>query len=225
MDFCIWLVILGCQKHSSNRDTVWSQPWCPASLWHPFRVRVVTQCAFGTTNSSRSLLSPLGIECRYRAFWWIMLSSVDSPRSVGPPHWRACSPKSVFRSVFFGASIQSETALNTRIFSLGFCPISHMHLDWYACPVATQTSCSKSWSPSTMVGSLTSALCAAPRSCPIEDRSHCIWVEVGSNPAQHICYAVIAGPFWYSNWKLNLARAPTHQWPVGIEVRCNHDIG
>ena len=42
-----WIATSDCiipshQKHSCNRDRVLSWPWCPASLWHPFRV--VTQC-------------------------------------------------------------------------------------------------------------------------------------------------------------------------------------
>ena len=33
----ICLAIPGHQKHSCSRDRVQSQPWCPASQWHPFR--------------------------------------------------------------------------------------------------------------------------------------------------------------------------------------------
>ena len=29
---------------------------------------------------------------------------------------------------------------------------------------------------------------------------------------------VLSHPFWYSNWKLNLARAPTHWWPVASKL-------
>ena len=45
----ISLAIPGHQKHSCNRERVWSWPWCPASQWHPFRVAV--RCTLGTTNS------------------------------------------------------------------------------------------------------------------------------------------------------------------------------
>ena len=67
MDCHLWLVIPGHQKHYSNRDKVWSWPWCPASRWHPFRA--ATLCAFGTMKSSKSSFSPLDIEHRYKAFW------------------------------------------------------------------------------------------------------------------------------------------------------------
>ena len=69
MDCCIWLIIPGQQKCSCSNDKVWSQPWWPASLWHPFKV--ATRWALGTTNSSKSSVAPLGIECRYKAPWWI----------------------------------------------------------------------------------------------------------------------------------------------------------
>ena len=45
------------QKHSCSKDKVWSQPWCPASQWHPFRVAI--RCTFGTTKSNRSMLATL----------------------------------------------------------------------------------------------------------------------------------------------------------------------
>ena len=69
MDHCIWLIIPSHQKCSCSKDKVWSWPWWPASLWHPFRV--VTQWALGTTKSSRSSVLPLGVESRYKAPWWI----------------------------------------------------------------------------------------------------------------------------------------------------------
>ena len=67
MDCCIWLFIPGQQKCSCNKDRVRSQPWWPASLWQPFKG--VTQCALGTKKSRISLVSPLGIEHRYKAPW------------------------------------------------------------------------------------------------------------------------------------------------------------
>ena len=110
MDCHTWLVIPGYQKCSYNRDRVQSWPWCPVSLWHLFRV--VTQCAFGTMKSSRSSFSPLGVEHRYRAFWWIM-KFWQFHKISGPSSLEACSPKSVFRSVFFQASNQPRTVLST----------------------------------------------------------------------------------------------------------------
>ena len=52
----ICLAIPGYQKHSCNKDSVWSWPWCPTSWWHPFKVAV--QCTIGTTKSNRSSFSP-----------------------------------------------------------------------------------------------------------------------------------------------------------------------
>ena len=158
MDCHIWLVIPGHQKHSCNRDRVWSQPWCPASLWHPFRV--ATQCTSRTMKSRRSSFSPLGIEHRYRAFWWIM-KFCQCCRISQPSPLEACPPKSVFWSVFFWASNQSKTALSTGS-SLWASAQSIMCISTSMQPAATHTSCSKSWSPSIMVGSWTSAQCAAP---------------------------------------------------------------
>ena len=28
----------------------------------------------------------------------------------------------------------------------------------------------------------------------------------------------LSHPFWYSNWKLNFTRAPTHWWPVASKL-------
>ena len=54
--YLICLAILGHQKHSCNKDSVWSWSWCPASWWHPFKVAV--WCVFGTMKSNRSTFSP-----------------------------------------------------------------------------------------------------------------------------------------------------------------------
>ena len=162
MDCHIWLVIPVHQKCSYNRDRVQSQPWCPASLWHPFRV--ATWCAFGTTKNSKSLLPPLGIEHRYRAFWWIIrfwwFSKISQPSSL-----EACSPKSVFRSVFFWASNQSKTVLSTDS-SLWTSAQSVKWIWTNTHPAATCTSFSTPWSPSTTVGSWLSALWVAPWGTP-----------------------------------------------------------
>ena len=214
MDCHIWLVIPGHTKCSCNRDRVWSQPWCPASLWHPFRA--VTQCTFGTTKSRRSSFLPLGIECRYRAFWWIVkfcwFHKISQPSSL-----EACSPISVFRSVFVWASNQSRTALSIGS-SLVASAQSVMCIWTDMCPAVTWTSCSKSWSPSAMVGSWTSVWCAAPRVIPIEDGSHCVWVKVGSNlGSAHLpqCYCIIFGTLTGS-WTLQGLQP--HWWPVALRL-------
>ena len=109
MDCCIWLIIPSHQKCSHSKDKVWSWPWWPASLWHPFRV--VTQWALGTTNIGRSLVSPLGIECRYKASWWI-IKFCQFHKIHQPSLLEACSARSAFKSVFFCAFNQSKTALD-----------------------------------------------------------------------------------------------------------------
>ena len=121
MDCCIWLIIPGHQRHSHSNDKVQFWPWWPASLWHLFSV--ATQWAVGTTNSSRSSVSPLGIEYRYKAPWWIIKFSqfckISQPSSL-----EACSNRSAFKSVFFYAFSQSKTALNIWTLPLNFSPIS-----------------------------------------------------------------------------------------------------
>ena len=66
----ICLAIPGHQKCSCNKERVWSQPWCPASLWHPLRAAV--QCAFGpwrATNPHSPLLGwSIGRGCL--GGWW-----------------------------------------------------------------------------------------------------------------------------------------------------------
>ena len=209
MDCHIWLVIPNPHKHSWGRDKVWSQPWCPASLWHPFRAAI--WCAFGTMKSRRSSFSPLDIGCRYRAFWWIMkfcwFCQISWPFSL-----EACFAKSVLKSILFCASNQSKTALITGSFLWALAQ-SVMYICTSTWPVATHTSCSKPWSPSIMVGSWTSAWCTAPRVTPLRISltvSGLRWVVTWLSTSA----TVISDPFWYSNWKLNLARAPTHWWPV-----------
>ena len=108
-DCCTCLTILGHQKCSHNKDKVWLWPWWPASLWHPFRV--ATQWALGTANSRRSSVSPLGIEHRYKAPWWI-IKLYQFHRCSWLSLLEACSARSTFKSVFFCAFSQSKTALN-----------------------------------------------------------------------------------------------------------------
>ena len=213
MDCHIWQVISGHQKCSCNRDRVWSWPWCPASLWNPFRM--VTQCTSGTTKSSRSSFSPLGIEHRYRAFWWIM-KFCQFHKISWPSSLEACSLKSVFKSVFFWASNQSRTALSTE--SSLWASAQSVTCSWTNThPVAACTSFSIPWSPSTMAESWLSALWAAPRVIPSRTdhtMSGLRWVVIQLSTSA----MVLLHPFWYSNWKLNLVRAPTHWWPVALRL-------
>ena len=111
MDFCTWLVIPGHQKHSHNKDSIQSHLWWPAFWWHPFRVP--TWCALGTTKSRRSSVSPLGIECRYKAPWWITKVCWFHKTSL-PSSLEVCSTKRILRFVCFCTFSQSSTALNIR---------------------------------------------------------------------------------------------------------------
>ena len=112
--------------------------------------------------------------------------------------------KSVFGSVFFWASNQSKTVLSTgsplwasaQSFT---CIWTNMH------PMATQTSCSTL----NYGGVINFCPMGGSQGYSIEDGSHCVRVKAGSNLAQHICHSVIMS-LWYSNWKLDLARSPTH---------------
>ena len=69
-DFCIWSVIPGHQKHSHNKDSMWSCPQCPASWWYPFGVAM--PCALATVKSRMSSALPLGLKHRYKPPWWIV---------------------------------------------------------------------------------------------------------------------------------------------------------
>ena len=109
MDCCIWLVIPGHQKCSYNMDKIWLQLWWPASLWHLFKME--TQWALGTMNSRRSSVSPLSIEHKYKAPWWIV-KFCQFHKISWPSSLEVCSARSVFKSVFFCAFSQSNTVLN-----------------------------------------------------------------------------------------------------------------
>ena len=102
--------------------------------------------------------------------------------------------------IFLLASAQSVTCICTN-----------------AWPAATRTSCSKPWSPSTMAGSWISTWCTAPMVTLSRIdltvpglRQVVTWLNTSATMLSH--------PFWYSNWKLNLARAPTHRWPVALRL-------
>ena len=213
MDCCIWLTIPGHQKHYHNKDKVWSWPWWPTSLWQPFKV--VTWWALGTTKSRRSSFLSLGIECRYRAPWWIM-KFCQSCRISWPSSLEACCARSAFKSVFFCAFSKSRTWPNigSPLWALAQ---SVTCICTSAQPVATCTSCSKQWSPLTMAGSQTSAQCAAP----IDTPSRIDLTVLGSSQVvtQLSTFAtVFSHPFWYSNSKLNHTRALTHQWLVASRL-------
>ena len=75
--------------------------------------------------------------------------------------------------------------------------------------MVTHTSFSLSWSPLITVAFSPFALWEAPMIAP--SRMACmasgptrvvIWLSTSATALSH--------PFWYSNWKLNFARAPTH---------------
>ena len=133
----------GHQKYSCNVDKVWSQLWWPASLWYP--LRVATWCALRTMKSRRSLVSPLDVEHRYKAPWWIVkfcwFHSISQPSLLGD-----CSARSAFKSIFFCAFSQSKTALNIGS-SLWASAQSVTRICTSAQPTATHTFYSKWWSP------------------------------------------------------------------------------
>ena len=179
IDCSSWLAIPGHQKHSHNKEKVWSWPWWPTSLWHPFKV--VTQWALGTMKSRRSLVSPLGIEYRYKAPWWIV-KFCQFHRISQPSLLEACSAKSAFKSVFFCTFSQSKTALNIRS-SIWVLAQSVACICTSVQPVVTHTSCSKWQSPSTMVGSWTLAWCADHNATLSRYWFHHVWVQSNGNLA------------------------------------------
>ena len=80
---------------------------------HPYRhpFKAATQWALGTTKCRRSSVSPLGIEHRYKAPWWIV-KFCQSHKVSQPSPLEVCSARSAFKSVFFCAFSQSITVLN-----------------------------------------------------------------------------------------------------------------
>ena len=153
----------GHQKCSCNKDRVQSYPWWSTSLWYPFKA--ATQWALGTMKSRRSSVSPLGIEYRYKAPWWIVkfcwLCKISWPSLL-----EACSAGSAFKPVFFCAFSQSNIVLTIGS-SFWDSAQSITCICTRAWPVATCTSCSKWQSPSTTVGSWTSAQCVVPNVTPL----------------------------------------------------------
>ena len=148
MDFHIWLTIPGHQKHSLSSDRVWLQPWCLASLWHPFKM--VMQWAFRTTNSRKFSVLPLGVEGRYKAPWWTIKFG-QFCRIILPSLLEALSARRAFKSVLFWAFSQSNTALSAG-FSLWASAQSVTCICTRMQHAVTHTSCSKWWALSTTVG-------------------------------------------------------------------------
>ena len=178
-------------------------------------IQDATQWAFGTVKSRRSSVSPLGLECRYKAPWWTM-NFCQLHRSSLPSSLEECSTRSAFKSVLFCAFSQFNTVLNIRssfwaLAQLVTCICTR------AQPAVTCTSCSKLQSPSTMAGSWTSAWCADPK----VTLSRIDFTVSGSRWVVTWLSAfttVLSHPFWYSNSKLNHTRAPTHQWPIASRL-------
>ena len=135
-DFCTWLVIPGHQKCSQKNDKVWLHPWWPASQWNPFRV--AAWCTLGTSKSRRSSVSPLGIEHRYKATWWIVKFCQFCKISL-PSSLEACSAKSILRFVCFCSFRQSSTVLNIG-FSLWALGKLITCISTNGCPAVTRTS-------------------------------------------------------------------------------------
>ena len=129
-----------------------------------------------------------------------------------PPLLEVCSARSTSKSVCFCVFSQSNTVLNTGS-SLWAPAQSVTCILTNGWPVATHTFCSKYWSPSTMAGLWTLAWCTIPKVTP----SRMDFTVSGSSRVVtwlSMLAMVLSCHFWYSNSKLNLARAPTHQWPV-----------
>ena len=209
----ICLAIPSHQKCSHNKDKVWSWPWWPASLWHPFKA--ATQWALGTTKSRRCSIPPLGIECRYRAPWWIV-KFCQFHKISRPSLLEAWSARSALKSVFFCAFSQSKTVLNIGS-SLWASVQSVTCICTSVWPVLAHTSCSKQQLLSTMAGSWTSAWSTDP----IATLLRIDLTVSGSSQVEtqlSTSATVLSCPFWYSNSKLNCARALTHGWLVASRL-------
>ena len=122
---------------------------------------------------------------------------------------KACSLRSVLRSVFFLDSNHGKTACSSGS-SFWAATQSVTCISTRTHPVVTHTSSFLCWSLSITVGFSSSTPWGAPMVAP--SRTDCM----ASSPRQVVIWlnasaTVLSHPFWYSNWKLNLARAPTHQ--------------
>ena len=157
----------------------------------------------------------LGIECRYRAPWWIVkfchLCRIRLPSSM-----EVCSARSTFKSVCISAFSQSNTAFNIRSSVWAFAQLVTC-ISTSGWPAVMHTSSSKHWSLPTMAGLWTLALYTIPKVTPSRMDS----TVLGSSQVVtqlSTSTTVLPCPFWYSNLKLNCARAPTHQWPIASRL-------
>ena len=183
----------GHQKCSHNKDKVWSCPWWSTSQWHPFKV--VTQWALGTTKIRRSLVSPLGVEHRYKTPWWTIEFCPFYKMSL-PSLLEVCA----FKSVFFCAFTQSNTVLN-------------IGSSFWASAQSVTCICTSVWPARYLLlravvtlnygGVLNFSPVHWSQCDSVEDWSHCVWVQSSSNLAQCICHCVITS-FLVFQFKLEL---------------------
>ena len=131
-------------------------------------------------------------------------------------HTGGMLPQECPQIVFFLASNQCNTASSTR-YSLWAVAQSVTCISTRTHPAVTCTSFSRLWSPSTMAGSYPLALWVALKTTPSRTdhrafvlRQVVIWLSTSAT--------VLSRPFWYSNWKSNFARAPTHWWLVASKL-------
>ena len=105
--------------------------------------------------------SPLGIDYRYKATWWIVkfcwFCRISLPSSL-----EVWSARRVFKLVWICAFSHSSTTLNIGS-SLWALAQSVTCISTIGQAAVTHTSCSTHWSPSIKAGSWVSAWCAAPR--------------------------------------------------------------
>ena len=164
-----------------------------------------------TTKSRRSSVSPFGVEHKYKVPWWIVkffqFCKISWPSSL-----EVCSARSAFKSVFFCAFSQSNTALNIRS-SFWASAQSVTCICTSTQPVVTHTSCSSWSSPLTVEGSWASSQCMVSNVTPLRidlTVSGSSWVVTQCS----VSATVLSHPFWYSNLKLNCMRALTHGWLI-----------
>ena len=213
-----WLVIPSHQKHSCNRERVWSRPWYPASLWHP---------------SGQQLDVPLGLQKAedFHSHPWAwsrgiglsdeVWNSADSARSVCPTHWRHALLTASLNPLSFALPTSLKSTLNTgsSFWALAQSVTCICTSTWL---VATCTSCSKPWSPSINGGVVNLHLMCSSQGYSIQDQSHHVLVEVGSNPAQYL-QSVIAS-FLVLLLEVEPHKGSDPLVASVIRVRCHHDI-
>ena len=125
----------------------------------------------------------------------------------GPPHWKH-APSGVSSDQSSSWPLTNTISHLVQGLLFGLWPNWWHAFSTRTCPAAMHTSFSISWSPSTI---------AAPKVAP--SRMDC----TASRPRQVVIQlstsaTVLSHPFWYSTWKLNFARAATHQWPVASKL-------